>query len=399
MHTLSVLHKLLTKSVSIHAIRLNALMAAVHALTQGAKAQITSLGRNLVGNAYDKHKIKRMDRLISNPHLYKERHSIYTVLTQNLLSGLPEPIILIDWSPLCADQSWQLLRAALPVGGRTITLYEEVHPQSKLGNRKIQHQFLAKLATMIPTTARPIIVADAGFKTPFYRYIEETLGWHWIGRIRGRDFICENNGLEQWFGAKLLYQKATTTAKTLGKIKWVKSNPLAAFIVLIRSPKKKRKVVTYAGKERQSARDKVHAKRANEPWLLVVSLSLHERTPKQIVKLFRTRMQIEEGFRDSKAVHYGLNLSQKRNMCERRRSILCLLASLTQFILWCIGTAGKQSPIAKQVRVNSSSKREPYSVIFLARLLLRQKKFQLLEMEIFSSLKTIKSYMESVLCA
>ncbi len=273
MHTLSVLHKLLAKSVSIHAVRINALMAAVHALTQGAKAQITSLGRYLAGNACDKHKIKRMDRLISNPNLYQERHSIYTVLTRRLVAGLPESIILIDWSPLCADQSWQLLRAALPVGGRTITFYEGVHPQSKLGNRKIQHQFLAKLATMIPATARPIIVADAGFRTPFYRYIE---------------------------------------------IKWVKSNPLAAFIVLIRSPKMKRKVVTYTGKKRQSSHDKVQAKKANEPWLLVVSLSLHERTSRQVVKLYRTRMQIEEGFRDSKAAHYGLNLSQKRNMCERR---------------------------------------------------------------------------------
>ncbi len=82
------------------------------------------------------------------------------------------------WSPLCADQSWQLLRVALPVGGRTITFYEEVHPQSRLGNRKIQHQFLAKLATIIPATARPTVVADVGFRKPFYRYVEETLGWH-----------------------------------------------------------------------------------------------------------------------------------------------------------------------------------------------------------------------------
>jgi len=108
MHTLSALHKLLAKSVAIHAIRLNALMAAVHALTQGTKAQIASLGRHLAGNAYTKHKIKRMDRLISNPHLCKERHSIYIVFTQRLIAGLPKPIILIDWSPLCADQSWQV---------------------------------------------------------------------------------------------------------------------------------------------------------------------------------------------------------------------------------------------------------------------------------------------------
>jgi len=65
MRTTSVLHKLLAQSVPIHAIRLNAAMAAVQALTHGATATVTSLGRHLVGSAYDKHKIKRMDRLLS----------------------------------------------------------------------------------------------------------------------------------------------------------------------------------------------------------------------------------------------------------------------------------------------------------------------------------------------
>ncbi len=397
MRTLSVLRKLIVKAVPIHAIRLNALMAAVQALTLGAQARVTSLGRHVIGTAFEKHKIKRMDRLLSNPHLYQECSSIYTALTRRLVKGLAEPIILIDWSPLCADQSWQLLRAALPVGGRTITLYEEVHPQSKLGNRKVQHQFLSKMATMIPVTCHPIIVADSGFKTPFFRYIENTLGWHWVGRIRGRDFIYGYNEIDQWISSKSLHQLATKIAKYLGQIQWTKSNPLAAFVVLIRGSKKRRTALTYTGKKRQSKKNKTYAKRQKEPWLLVVSLSLHGRTPEQIVKIYRTRMQIEEGFRDCKAVHYGLNLSQKKNMRMERRSILCLLATLANFILWCIGIAGKHMPIAKQVRVNSSSKREPYSAIFLGHLLMAQKKFRISAKAILSSLRVIKPYMESVL--
>lgn len=118
MHTVAVLHKLLLQSVpAMHATRLNTLMAAVQALTQGAKASVTSLGRGLAGRVYDKHKIKRMDRLLSNQHLYQETQAVYSALTRQLLTALAEPIIAIDWSPLCADQSWQLLRAAMPVGG------------------------------------------------------------------------------------------------------------------------------------------------------------------------------------------------------------------------------------------------------------------------------------------
>lgn len=399
MHTLKVLHNLLLQSApSIHATRRKAFVSAVQALTHGAKATVTSLGRGLLGKTFDKHKIKKIDRLLSNDHLDRERVEVYAALASLLIKNIPEPIIAIDWSPLCSDQSWQLLRAAIPVGGRSLTLYEEVHPQTKLGNRKIQHRFLERLASILPDTCRPIIVADSGFRTPFYRYIENRLDWHWVGRIRGRDYLCWESTPDQWFSAKSIHAKATVKAKCLGEAKWVRKNPLSAIIVLVRHAGKQRKALTFDGKKRQSKQNKVHIKRAKEPWLLVSSRSLQKRSPKLIVKIYRTRMQIEEGFRDSKAVHYGLGLSQNRRMNSRRRSILCLIAACATFVLWCVGIAGKSTALAKRVRVNSSSQRAPYSAIFLARLLLAQPHFRLPAKAIKDALNHIKPYMESVFC-
>lgn len=400
MHTVSVLHKLLFQSApTIHLARLRTIMAAVQALTQGARATVTSLGRGLVGHAYDKHKIKRMDRLLSNQHLFLERDIIYSALTLRIFRAVSKPIILIDWSPLCADQSWQLLRAGVPVGGRSLTLYEEVHPRSNLGNRKVQHQFLDKLAQMIPNNRQPIVVADSGFKTPFYRYIENNLGWDWVGRIRGQDFIYADIENKPGFGAKKLYSKATKTPKHFGVVHWTKTNPLKAFIVLVRQQKKNRTSLTLAGKKRQSKSNKTHANREREPWILVGSFSLQQSTAKQIVNIYKTRMQIEEGFRDCKAVNYGLGLSQNSQMNRNRRAVLCLLVSLATFILWCIGTVGKTMDMARRVRVNSSSKRSPYSVIFLARLLIAQKYFRMPDKAITNALSKIETYTESVLCA
>jgi len=178
----------------------------------------------------------------------------------------------------------------------------------------------------------------------------------------------------------------------------VRRHPLVAWIVLIRLAKKRRQALTYQGNKRQSFSDKIHIKRANEPWLLVASLSLQNRKPKQIVKLYKTRMQIEEGFRDCKSVHYGLSLSQNRRMNIYRRTVLCLLATCALFVLWCIGTAGKDTDTAKQVRVNSSSKRPSYSVIFLAKMLIAQPRFRLPDKAILSSLNEVHTYMETVLC-
>ena len=397
MHTTAVLHKLLKHSApSIHAVRLTALTDAVWAVAQGAQVSITSLGRHLQGNAFDKHKIKRMDRLVGNPHVFRERLLIYKAVTTTLLNGLAEPVIVVDWSPLCADQRWHLLRAAVPVGGRSLTLYEEVHPRSELGNRRVQHQFLSTLARLVPSGSTPIIVADSGFKTPFFRYVEQTLGWHWVGRIRGQD-VLRYSAQCPWFSAKSLYSRARKTPRIVGAVDWTRMNAFSAWIVLAGRIKKQRTSNRLDGTRRTSKLSKTHANREREPWLLVASHSLGGRTAKQIQSIYRTRMQIEEGFRDSKSVHYGVGLSQHARMHKHRRTVLCLMATLATFVLWCIGVAGKTSPLVRRVKVNSSSQRDPYSVIFLAKLLIAQPSFSVSESAFKSSLRQIKIYSQDVL--
>jgi hypothetical protein len=50
----------------------------------------------------------------------------------------------------------------------------------------VHDRFLERLAALFPPPAAPTIVADAGFKVPFYRTVER-LGWRRVGRVRGRD--------------------------------------------------------------------------------------------------------------------------------------------------------------------------------------------------------------------
>jgi hypothetical protein len=72
MYALPLLHKTLDKHCpDIHAARLNTCYLTVQSLVEGSKATVTSLGRGLSGPTYDKHKIKRIDRLLSNPAFFK----------------------------------------------------------------------------------------------------------------------------------------------------------------------------------------------------------------------------------------------------------------------------------------------------------------------------------------
>ena len=371
MSAIELLHNTLTKALPhIHKKRLTSLCSAVQSACSGASICITEMGRFLASNAHTKHNIKRMDRLIGNAHLAYERHEIYGVMSRMLLREIETPIILIDWSVLCADQQFHVLRASIPVGRRALTLYEKIYSQTQLGNRDIQHTFLNTLATMLGSTKTPIIIADSGFRVPFYRHVE-MLGWHWIGRIRNRDLI--RFGAEtQWFSAKSQYVRANATAQLLGDIEWTSTNTLPARLVLIKTPKQARQKKTRLHKKSKAGYSKKQAKREAEPWLLVCSCSLAASTPKRIVNLYKTRMQIEENFRDTKNNDYGLGVCKLSCVSIARRSVLLLIAALAQWFLWLTGNLLRGTDIEKHFRVNSKSKRESYSCIFLARKLFKQ---------------------------
>jgi hypothetical protein len=49
----------------------------VSSLLNGAKASVTVMGRGMSSSAYEKHRIKQADRLLSNKHIVNEQLPIY----------------------------------------------------------------------------------------------------------------------------------------------------------------------------------------------------------------------------------------------------------------------------------------------------------------------------------
>jgi len=88
----------------------------------------------------------------------------------------------------------------------------------------------AKRLRLLPPGAAPIIIADAGFKVPIFRAVE-ALGWRWVGRLRGRDYVRLKT---DWISSKSLFPIAAIKPVRLGIGHWVKSNPLPALMVLVR---------------------------------------------------------------------------------------------------------------------------------------------------------------------
>jgi hypothetical protein len=79
-------------------------------------------------------------------------------------------------------------------------------------------------------------------------------------------------------------------------------------------------------------------------------------------------MQIEEGLRDTKSTHYGLDFTSESRIEAERRVNLLLIAALFIFALWITGISLKGTDIERNIKVNRGQDRSPYSVIFLARI-------------------------------
>lgn len=365
MHALSILHReLLSSCPWMHAKRRTTLLAAVRATVLGSRLRLSDLGRGLGTAVAVKHNIKRIDRLLGNAKLHAETAQVYEMLARRCLSGVRTPLIIVDWSDLSADRHWQLLRASLALEGRSVTLYEEVHPLSRVAAPGVHRQFLLRLSAMLPPGCRPIVITDAGFRSPWFRLIEQ-MGWHFVGRIRNRDMVRPLGG-GVWVGCKLFYARASALAQTLGPYEYVRSNPIVCNRVLIKRVRQGRHKKSIFGKKVRSRHSLKQARSQREPWLLAVSPLLSHLSAQAVVALYAQRMQIEEAFRDLKSERFGLGLSACRSKQRQRLGVLLLIATLALFILRLIGEAAKARQLQFQFQSNTRCSRPVLSVISLA---------------------------------
>jgi hypothetical protein len=354
----------------MHAKRLTALLAAVEAVIQGCRLTLSDLGRGLRGKVAVKHNIKRMDRLLGNGKLHLEKAFVYQALARQCLIGVDTPLIVIDWSDLTADRRWQLLRASVTLEGRSVTLYEEVHPLKDLMAPRVHRVFLKRLAAILLPGCVPILVTDAGFRGTWFRLVNR-MGWHWIGRIRNRDMVRAAGEEGAWAGCTTLYPRATATARCLGSYQYVRSHPVSCRLVLIKRPSKDRHKKTCHGNTAHSRHSLKNARTQRDPWLLAASPSLAHLSAQAVVAVYAQRMQIEESFRDLKSERFGLGFSAHRSTQKERLAILLLVACLASFALRLIGEAARAVQMEFQFQSNTRRSRPVLSAITLALQLVR----------------------------
>lgn len=367
-----LLHSLYSKTFEfMHASRLLVLVDSVHSLMKVKKLSLTHIGRGLDSQIKERSCIRKMDRLLGNKHLHNELKSCYFSMNALLLNKITRPIISVDWATTDKRKDWHILRATLNIEGRGLTIYQEIHPKIKVNSPHVQNLFLDKLKLLIPKHCEPIIVADAGFRFPWFKKVVK-MGFDFVGRIRNKTAYKPSVDSKWSSDCLELYQRATTVAKHLGKYIFKKSDPMECEVILYRKNKKFRKHINRSGNNTNNTESNRCSRRNKDPWLLVTSLA-KERSAQEIVAIYAKRMQIEEDFRDLKSHQFGFGLRYCRSNNSKRIEVLLLIAALACLTCWLISLSAKEKNLHYDFQSNSIRHRNVLSIVYLGCQIMRKK--------------------------
>lgn len=351
----------------IHTKRLQAVMDVATGIQHSQRLSIAAIGRHLKSEAQLKHRIKKVDRLLGNKHLYGELAEVYSGLSQYVFKYIAQdkvaPVV-VDLCYLKDDHDIQMLSAEVATQGRTLPLYREVFEKGALKGR--EKEFISQLWRCVPEGREVLIIMDAGFGEEWFSAIESK-NWYWLVRARGGKYLKLSKEGE-WREASELFNEIGPRAKCYEEAYITKSRPRACRVVTKRdSVVSQRKKPAKLPRNYHSANGN-YQRLAKEPWVLATNIPRKYNTT-QILNAYKKRMQIEESFRDIKSPRYGLGSRSIETRCLYRWGIFMLLAAIAQITLWIIGVIGHSQGYQKVFQSNTVKDKKVFSYFYLGQLI------------------------------
>jgi hypothetical protein len=326
----------------VHASRFEAVVRVVEGITLSQRASVTSIGRARPGRQKARHGIKAVDRLLSNAKLQREQVVWYAALAKKLIRCERRVLVLLDWTQLQGDV-WALV-AAVPFRGRSLPLLAKSYDKSEVGSREVHVEFLRELRGILPEGCTPVIVADGGFRSPFFVACEAE-HMKFVVRLRNeRAKLQADHRLS--FGQA--FDLASDAPKCLGEARPYASSQLSMSMRVVLGPRP-------ANFHRRRSAQDYERKRAAEPWLL--GTNLENEAASSIVEIYAHRMQIEECFRDAKCPRFGWALRFAMTKSLERFDVMLLLVSLAFACIMLIGAAAVEAGVERGLRASSSQRR------------------------------------------
>jgi len=312
---------------SMHAKRVGSLADAAFGLLQSEEMLLHKMGAGLaLGKSLNKkHATKQIDRLLSNPKFDVWEQSEQWL--QYMIGDREELIFSMDWTDFDDDDQSTIAINLLSSHGRASpVLWKTVNKSSLKNNRaRYEDQILSQLRKIIPEEVDVTILADRGFADQkFFEFIEKTLMFSYIIRIRSNTYIYDEKGEGRY-------------AKD-----WLKENGHTQCLKNVDVTLTRYQAPRFVCTKQEKMKD---------AWFIVSNRDDLNGT--QIVKLYGKRWTIETYFRDLKDQRYGWGFQETHIGNPERRDRALFISSICTVLLTLLGAAGENIGFDKKLKVNT----------------------------------------------
>jgi Transposase DDE domain len=310
----------------LHAKRVQSLAGATLGVIHAAGLGIHAIGVGLANaeGLNSKHAVKQVDRLLSNTGI--DIWQLFESWVPFVVGDRTEAFIALDWTDYDDDGQSTIAAHLITSHGRATPLVWKTVQKSQLRRRRndFENEVLVRLAECLPRTVRATILADRGFgDQKLYPALEE---W-------GLDFAIR-------FRAVIAVTDADGTTKSAGD--WVPSNGRPKMLVgaLVTADKTPVKAVVCT-----------KAKGMKQAWCIATSRA--DLGAAGVVKLYGRRFTIEEQFRDTKDLRFGMGLSWTHIGTPERRDRLLFVGALAVALITLLGAAGESLGMERLMKANT----------------------------------------------
>jgi len=314
----------------LHAKRVSSLAGATLGVMQAASLAVAMIGHALAQarGLVTKHAIKQVDRLLSNQGI--DVWDSFAHWVPHQIGQRRDILVAMDWTDFDQDDQATLVLSLVTGHGRAAPLLWLSVWKDELTKQRndFEDACLRRLAELLPSGCRVIILADRGFgDQKLFAFLAE-LGFGYVIRFRGNIHVTDADGQTKpaadWIGKggrarKLLDARITAKGQQVGAVVCV------------------------------------HARDMKEPWCLATGE--RDATAATLVNHYAKRWTIEPQFRDTKDLRFGMGLSSTRIGDPMRRDRLLLISAFATALLTLLGAIGESLGMDRLLKSNTSKTR------------------------------------------
>jgi hypothetical protein len=311
----------------LHLARVRSLANGVAGVLNASLASVAAIGRAyaLLADIDRKSGVKQVDRLLSNDGV--ALREVIPLWIRHVVGDTSKIVVAMDWTDFDDDDHTTLVVSLITTHGRATPLAWKTVKKSKLAKHRTGHELkmVKDLRQWLPEHVSVEWLGDRAFG---YQELYELLGsygWHYTIRFRenikiyeansgdclpGSAYVPANGRVLKLVGAQVTHQRFAVPAVVFVKRKGMK-----------------------------------------EAWCLATSRA--DADAGDIVRAYSRRFTIEETFRDTKDVTFGLGLRATHIRDADRRDRLLLLVAIAQALLTLLGAASEASGLDRTLKTNT----------------------------------------------